>query len=364
MKKTGKQKFSRDKKITALMEENNNLIKNVSLKKKYIKFLAQIEKLKVNLSKVNSMINITSDTEIQSKLEKYFNIFFHHVEEFESEIKDEKVINNSKFFFRFLTKKYLFQSKFLKYSFLKPRGYPGDYEIIEKMYNQKPISSKLGFYLDNYFAKTDYVQAVRDRKNKMKIILCKFINNFPKDLTCIRILNLACGSCREIRELVSESFLTNRQIIFTLVDQEVDALKFASKKLCKPPTNFKFAFIKSDILQFFRNLVGSKEIPKQDLIYSIGLADYLPNSVLIPMVRHSYNLLTKNGCFVIAHKNICEYPSLVSDWSANWKFIPRTKDDLKNLIMTALGDKDYKINFIMEKSKHIFFFILTAYDKK
>jgi hypothetical protein len=45
----------------------------------------------------------------------------------------------------------------------KPRGYPGDFELLTAIYDGVPKSTGLGGYLDLYFLHSDLAQAVRAR---------------------------------------------------------------------------------------------------------------------------------------------------------------------------------------------------------
>ena len=59
----------------------------------------------------------------------------------------------------------------------KPNGHPGDYETLEAIYDNKPISSGIGEYLDRYFLNAPLAVAVRNRKDRMRDILFDFTNN-------------------------------------------------------------------------------------------------------------------------------------------------------------------------------------------
>ncbi len=49
-----------------------------------------------------------------------------------------------------------------------PRGYPGDYEIIENTYENRPLSAGIGLLLDRYFLASTLAQGIQRRREKMR----------------------------------------------------------------------------------------------------------------------------------------------------------------------------------------------------
>jgi extracellular factor (EF) 3-hydroxypalmitic acid methyl ester biosynthesis protein len=334
-------------------KKNKDLIDGLKCGKEIKWFLEETK----NLSKKISLFyhqTKTLDVESEEKLFAALDLFFEKAEVLEKKIKNPQVIKGLKSFFREETKCFSKQSFFLHHSLLKPKGYPGDYQIIEAMYDNVPISTKFGGVLDKYFLRNDYVQAVRDRKDEMKRLLKDFIEN--SETKSIKILNLACGSCREIRELFINDLMTTKKVILKLVDQEKDALIFARDKLSLIPNNWKINFIQENILNFNNDGCYMKKVlGSQNLIYSIGLADYLPNSVLGPLIRRSFNLLDNNGIIIIAHKNTRFFTSPISDWGADWSFIQRNEKELCKIINMYLPKKRFIARVHFYKMKRIFF---------
>ena len=56
------------------------------------------------------------------------------------------------------------KSWFLNRALEKPRGYPGDFDILEGIYDNRVKSSGIGEVLDLYFLQKTIAQAVRNRK--------------------------------------------------------------------------------------------------------------------------------------------------------------------------------------------------------
>lgn len=278
--------------------------------------------------------------------------FFSKAEMLETIIKDELLIRQFKKYFRFLISRILLKSCLISRGYQKPLGYPGDYKIVESMYENKIMSSGFGAVLDEYFLKNEYVQAVRDRKDFMKKYLEKYIN---KRSDKVMILNLACGSCREIRELLNTDntiLFKKNELIFTFLDQDKMAIDFSKSKISKLPIKIQSRYLIMDFLSYIKSESNSK----YNLIYSIGLADYLPDSILGLLFKFSFELLDSGGKIIVAHKNTKRFSSPISDWGADWKFIPRNRGDVIKLIKKYLNlHTNYKINFLKSNSNFLFY---------
>lgn len=262
--------------------------------------------------------------------------------------------------FRELTGCWFYQSPIMKMAYEKPRGYPGDYELFEIIYNGKPLAKEgtLGFYFDQYFLNNTYTKAVRTRKNKMKNILQDLIETNGSSRP--RLLNVACGPCREIRELLSDPLLASKaNICFTGLDNDEGALTFSKSAMSKVPSNVTLRFLHENVLALFRDDKYYDIIGKQDVIYILGLTEYLPDRIFKRLTHFLSRLLDDNGMLVITYKDKdITFPSLPPDWLCNWAFIKRSKDDL---IMAAegLGLAKYSLRIEKEGTGTIFFLMLT-----
>lgn len=278
----------------------------------------------------------------------------------------EKIVDNKiymkkiKQIFRELTGCWYYKSPILKMAYDKPRGYPGDYKLFEIIYDNKPLSENksLGFYWDRYFLNNAYTTAVRTRKNKMKNILQDLIEN--TDSTTIKLLNVACGPSREIRELLSDPYLSSRKkLIFTGLDNDEEALEFSKSKLDNLPANIEVRFLNENVLDVFRNSKHYDIIGKQDVIYILGLTEYLPDRIFKKLTHFLFQLLNEKGMLVITYKDEdILFPSLPPDWLCDWAFIKRAKEDLINAAK-GLGSDKYSLKIEREGSGCIFFLILT-----
>ncbi len=254
------------------------------------------------------------------------------------------------------------KSKIVKHAFTKPSGYAGDYGLIEIIYNQKILSDKIGYCIDRRFQIDDYARAVRSRKNKMKDILAGYIKNAPGQ--SLDIFNIACGSCREIKEMFDENtFDGSKKISFTLMDQDSDALEFSLTALKNSPPNVEYQTQCNSVYDYIKNPdTYRKNLFGKDLVYTIGLADYIPESSLKPLISFLYSLLKPGGKLIIAHKDSKNFSPLAADWWCDWTFHLRNEPETINLVKSS-GIQDFDISVIRETETNIIFF-MTIEKKK
>jgi len=272
-------------------------------------------------------------------------------------LSENKIMQKVKDNFRHLIGTWVYKSTIVKHAFEKPRGYPGDYKMLEIVYDNKPISKDIGMYFDNNFLKSPYAVAVRIRKDRLREMLQNFFSETK--LNKLNILNIACGSCREIKELLP-SLKTKSLITFNCLDWDEEALRFSQDTLLPiKPKNVELKFIKEDVMNLIKNEFTTLSLGKQDLIYSIGLIDYLPDRILKKLIHALYQLLQKNGRLILTHKNREKtFPPLPPDWFCDWKFVSRNKEEAIKLFYDC-RISDFFLSTGSDDFEYIYYFTIS-----
>lgn len=171
---------------------------------------------------------------------------------------------------------------------MKPHGYPGDYEIIDKIY-QTSISRVPHLYKWDQFTQTlAAVQAVRNRKTYFhELLRCR---HAAKQGRPLHVLNIASGPGRDMFEYLSTN--GSREIYFDCVEQDQDAINYASA-LCYAFLD-RITFVKGNILHF-------RPRKKYDIIWSAGLFDYFDNRVFRAVLKRLVPAIAPGGELVIGN---------------------------------------------------------------
>ncbi len=250
---------------------------------------------------------------------------------FEKEVNDKFIIKAAQADFREKTNPILSKSYCINRARTWPQGHQGDYQTLEIAYRNSPMSRGIGYYLDKYFLSTSLAVAVRQRIEMMRDMLREELMSRHKP----KVLDIACGSCREVSELAPEIKTSGAR--FTCTDSDADALKFALNRLSYTGlSSDRVEFVKYNALRMFDFDTARAEFGKQDIIYSVGFFDYLPDDFLEKLLNTLYLLLNPGGKLIMAFKDANHYRSQEFLWLVEWDgFFQRINSDFDRLLQGA-----------------------------
>ncbi len=185
----------------------------------------------------------------------------------------------------------------------KPFGYPGDFELLDRIHSSFVTSDTIFSGWDKYFHSCAAPKAVRNRKEIFKFLLKEKIKDRS---TTLNVLNIASGPCRDICEFFNEN--PDADIVIDCLEHDEKAIEYA-KSLNTNHLN-KISFIKGNIMRF--------HFEKQyDFIWSGGLFDYFSDSVFLRILNKLICNTVNGGEIVIGNfavSNPSKYFMLLFDW--------------------------------------------------
>jgi len=217
-------------------------------------------------------------------------------------------------------------------SFTKPRGYPGDYQLLTAIYNGVPKSLGFGGYFDRYLLNFTLARAVVARMWSARRFL---MDELARRRGRVAILNVASGACREY--LGGFELSADRQTRITCVDNDQEALDFAQSQVAAPlaRSGITPAFVRHNALRMTSASANLRRFGASDIIYSIGLCDYIPDEYLIPLLAGWRESLSDGGVVYVAFKDCLLYDKTEYQWLMDWYFFQRTEQDCRNLFLAA-----------------------------
>ena len=272
--------------------------------------------------------------------------------EFERAVgSDAQVLREARQRFRERTHAMLSKSHFITQARTWPRGYQGDYQMLEGVYRNIPLATGLGYYLDRYSLSTSLGVAVRERRASLRGFLSRELAQRRKPA----VLDIACGSCREVFELAQD--ITRSGATFTCLDFDPEALQFAANRM--PYSGIdpeQISFRNYNALKMVNPQRNVKEFGRQDVIYSVGFFDYLGDDVLVRLLASLYDLLTPGGLLITSFKDRQRYGSQYYHWMVDWDgFLQRTEEESRNLLRRA-GIPDGTVSTVRDASQVIIFY--------
>ena len=277
----------------------------------------------------------------QSEFNSAVDSIFRDIMNFEKENLamgyENKVYKLKRIFINKVRKLFL-KGTYNEWGFRKPCGYAGDFKIIDDIYENNPVTTGFVRLLDNYGMMSAISVAVRNRKEDFKRFVKWFVADRIKRK--LRIMNLASGPCRELKEVLTFDSALYENTTFDCYDQDDKAIAFA-KNLLVGYSGVNF--IRENAMRIaFRKDIFKLINKKYDLIYSTGLFDYLSERVAIALVRNLKELLTADGMLLISTmRDKYSNPSVhYMEWATDWNLIYQDEEEFAQIFIDAGFSKD------------------------
>lgn len=277
--------------------------------------------------------NANPDT-ILKDISSAFDDVLSACQRFEQETRDIDIIRDARRRFHQKTNPILSKSYAINRARTWPLGYQGDHKTLEGMYRNTPLSEGIGYYLDMHCLNLPLAVGVRNRIKKLENILREELTQRKNP----SVLNIACGSCREVFELAPDIEKTGAK--FTCIDLDNDALAFAANRLSYTnisPLSSNYVILrKYNALRMFDHETNMSEFGRQDIIYSVGFFDYMHSDFLATLFNAMYQLLNPGGILITSFKDASRYRHQEYHWIVDWEgFLQRTEEDFYEIFSDA-----------------------------
>jgi SAM-dependent methyltransferase len=249
---------------------------------------------------------------------------------------------------------YLMRSRFAERAYYKPKGYAGDFLMMEHIYQNTPKGDgKIGRLIDGWGLQLQSMEAIRGRRILMKDQLHHLSKKRLEKNKSFSVMNLACGPCRELFDFLRECEYTEK-IDALCVDIDTEALQYSNQNVNNIPHNASVRYMSENLVKWALGKV-SHDIGAKDLIYSAGLFDYLEPRLFCKLVDKCHEHLKPGGSLLIGnfapHKDM-----LFMDHLLHWKLIYRTGEELKELFKDTKFGGDVTI---LEEPEKVNLFVLA-----
>lgn len=223
------------------------------------------------------------------------------------------------------------QSWFMQRAKAKPRGYPGDHELLTAIYDGVTKATGFGGYLDLYFLRSDLGRAVPARMAATREFLNREIARRPGE---VRILNVASGPCREYFSGLQID--RPSRVSIWCVDNDQEALDFVKLQESKYRGELPLLrYQKYNVLRMMSRQRNLELFGQFDIIYSIGLLDYIPDQHLVPILDGLGAMIKPDGTLFVAFKDALGYDKAEYQWFVDWFFFSRYERDCRELCKKA-----------------------------
>lgn len=218
------------------------------------------------------------------------------------------------------------------FAYLKPNGYAGCFEIIDRIYQNYHTKNPQLYHWDRYWQNHPAAHAVRNRKQYFIRTIHRALETQPT----LKILNVASGPGRDMFELFEQN--PDLPVTIHCIEQDERAIKHASR-LCQPYLD-KIQFQQANALRF--------SVQQEfDLVWSAGLFDYLHDGLFTKLLRRLRKNTKVNGEIVVGNFSPTN-PSQAYMELFDWILIHRSAETLRQLAVAA-GMPSHNIDICSEE---------------
>ncbi len=250
---------------------------------------------------------------------------------------------------------YFMRSRFCERAYFKPKGYAGDFLMMEHIYRNIPEGDgKLGELVDTFCLQRPGSLAIRGRRLLLKNELMRIARGRADRGLPTRIMNLACGPNRELFDFLAECDFSER-IDALCVDIDSEALQYTNQHVNIFPHRASIRLMSENVIKWSLGR-ATHHIEPLDIIYSAGLCDYLDDRLFRALINQCYCHLKPGGILLLG--NFTHYPdSLFLDKLLKWELLYRSEDTLRQLFApTPFGER---VDIIAEREGVNLFAVAT-----
>ncbi|HET8728819.1 MAG TPA: hypothetical protein VFO41_15035 [Alphaproteobacteria bacterium] len=243
-------------------------------------------------------------------------------------------------------------------SYQKPLGYPGDFQIMKMVYSWQR-QGETPFARLVHFLGLDALECVATRmvvvQQSIMDLLQRNSGQGP-----VRITNLGAGSAQEVRNVLSFDDLPS-PVALTLVDQDRTALAETYHEVYPDVVRHKGRAAVDCLHVSFVELMRAGELfghlPMQDMIYSVGLFDYLGQRRAKTLAATLFDQLLPGGTLLIGNLKRTPVSGVwPGEFVCDWSMIYRSEAEMLDL---ADGLDAERIDLRTDKREQVYLLSAT-----
>lgn len=245
---------------------------------------------------------------------------------------------------------FLTSDPYTRWGLLKPRGYPGDATLMDFAYCHASVSddvagaSPLGTQIYQHTSRAAQSESARQR-----IALIRARLRAARPAHPISVMSFAAGHAREF-ETLSTAECRNIER-FTAVD--LDAVSLATAQISASGIAFEGVC---------RNLIRDSfdDLPPADLVYSLGLFDYLNEARARTVLAKMWRQVAPGGSLIVANLAVDAGNLAYCEAIMDWWMITRDSAQMQALGAYVAALEDGKGEHHVALARHGCFFYLEV----
>jgi extracellular factor (EF) 3-hydroxypalmitic acid methyl ester biosynthesis protein len=237
---------------------------------------------------------------------------------------------------------------FANRTFSKPRGYAGDYEMVNMIgRNGFEGNSLFAKMVHRWFVQQPPAEAHRNRVQYLAERIDKEVGRIFPMHRIARIFNFACGPAIEVQKFVQSSILADHAE-FTLADFDDETLGYGQKLInqliAKRGLDTLVRFEKKSVHQLIKDRQKLARQTPYDFVYCAGLFDYLPHNTCKQLMENFYEFVAPGGLLLATNVSPTNPLRYGMEHLLDWHLIYRNEREMRALSPSLARDEDIRIH--------------------
>jgi len=231
----------------------------------------------------------------------------------------------------------------------KPRGYACDYEALKMILENVPSGiDRFGPLLDSAFLELPSIRGIRQRQ---KSVTAQIVTYARERSRPVQVAGIGGGAAEPFFDAI-QALSGGNSLRGTIVDFDPQGLSAVSARAAAAGLGGHLRVLKTSIV-YLASSHQEFDMPEQDIIYSMTVADFLDDRLLLRLLNDIYVKLRPDGEFLLSsfHPNNPDRTFL--DFVVNWKVFHRSERELSAVFNRSRFNK-CKLQFIYEPEGIIF----------
>lgn len=222
------------------------------------------------------------------------------------------------------------RSRFGERAYYKPKGYAGDFLMMEILYANKPEGDGLlGTMVDQWLLETPAAKAIRSRRRLLAEKLSSFGAETVREKNNFAVMNLACGPNRELFDFLGSCDYTDA-VDALCVDVDPEALLYTNQNVNIFPHLASIRLMADNVVKWALGR-SRQDFGTRDLIYSSGLTDYLEDKLVIRLLNRCHEHLREGGALMVGNFSQNNPNRAIMDNILQWRLIHRKPEAMQAL---------------------------------
>lgn len=212
--------------------------------------------------------------------------------------------------------------------YTKPRGYGGDFQTIEMIYDSAPAGTgRAGALIDGCVRNLAALKAIRNRR---RLLTAEILSSYGAAAKAFHVASLACGPAREVFDVLERAGDTSRLQV-SCIDIDREALGHV-EALCRQHKAADRVRTHHGNLIYLATGQQELHLEPQDLIYSVNLIDYLSDEIATTLINWIHDRLRPGGRVLLGNFHPRNPTRGLMDHVLDWHLTHRDEGDMNRLL--------------------------------